>query len=73
MKFPKAKPVVILIAIFLIISMGASLTLLPTANAHTPPFTYHTYAYIAVEPNPVGVGQTAYGYMWIDLISLVKR
>jgi outer membrane protein assembly factor BamB len=53
------------IAILLIISIGASLTLLPTANAHTPPWQIPTHAKIAVSVNPIGVGQTLNIYMWL--------
>ncbi len=40
--------------------------LLQTTDAHTPPKTIATYAYISVSPNPVGVGQQVRVLMWID-------
>jgi hypothetical membrane protein len=36
------------------------------AEAHTPPRTVHTYAYIALSPNPVGVGQQVIVVMWVS-------
>ena len=40
--------------------------ILQTTNAHTPPITIATYAYVSVSPNPVGVGQQVRVLMWID-------
>ena len=47
-------------------SMTASMMLIPSANAHTPPWKITTYCYVEAEPNPVGVGQTVYIDVWID-------
>jgi hypothetical protein len=58
--------VALAIAMFLISSMIATLVALPSANAHTPPWSIPTYAYIIVSPNPVGVGQQAFVIMWLD-------
>ena len=44
------------------LSMSASMMLVPTASAHTPAWQIPTYAYINVAPNPVGVGQTSGRY-----------
>ncbi len=52
--------------IFLMLSMAITLVALPNANAHTPPLTVPTYAYLSVMPNPVGIGQTAYLGFWLD-------
>jgi len=54
------------IAIFLMLSMSASLMLLPTAIAHTPPWQVPTYMYVSVSPNPVGVGQTVNVNFWVN-------
>ena len=62
MQFVKSKTAAISIAIFLIISMGASMLLLPNTTAHTPPYQIKTYAKATVLPNPIGVGQSALGY-----------
>ncbi len=44
------------------------LAALPIANAHTPPWTIPTFAYIVVSPDPIGVGQTAFIVMWLDKV-----
>jgi hypothetical protein len=62
----KSKTMAILIALFLSFSMTASMTLLPSASAHTPAWQIPTYAYITAFPNPIGVGQTLIVYMWLD-------
>jgi outer membrane protein assembly factor BamB len=63
----KNRFVTIVIAIFLMISMSASIVLIPNASAHTPKWNIPTYAYIIVAPNPVGVGQRVNVIMWLDL------
>ena len=64
----KNKTMAIMIAAILTISMGASMMLVPNASAHSPPWNIPTYAYIIAAPNPVGVGQTAHIYMWLDAV-----
>ncbi|MFB3890089.1 MAG: PQQ-binding-like beta-propeller repeat protein [Candidatus Bathyarchaeia archaeon] len=58
--------------LFAIISMLmlvlSVLAVLPVANSHTPPWTIPTYAYIAVSPNPIGLGQQVFIVMWIDKV-----
>jgi outer membrane protein assembly factor BamB len=56
------------ITLFLMFSISFTLVALPLANAHDPPWTIPTYAYLVVEPNPVGVGQTAYISFWLDKV-----
>ena len=41
--------------------------ILPFANAHTPPMTVPTYAYLSVAPNPAGVGQQVFVNFWLNL------
>ncbi len=65
MKLLKNKFAAIVLAIFFILLMTASVTLLPSASAHTPPWKLPTYAYIWASPNPVGVNQTVSVYMWL--------
>jgi outer membrane protein assembly factor BamB len=55
-------------ASFLMFAMAISLVALPAANAHDPPWTIPTYAFIEVNPNPVGVNQTTYVNMWLDKV-----
>ncbi len=67
MQISKNKTAAISIAILLIISMGASMILVPNTSAHTPPWTIPTYAYINVAPNPCGIGQTVTIGFWIQI------
>jgi outer membrane protein assembly factor BamB len=60
--------IAVAIALFLMLAVAFSLVALPVANAHDPSWTIPTYAYISAEPNPVGVGQTAYVNFWIDKV-----
>jgi hypothetical protein len=68
MEISKNKTAAIAIATLLIISMGTSVVLIPSASAHTPSWQIPTTAYIAAEPNPVGVNQQILIYFWINLI-----
>lgn len=64
MQITRNKTAAIAIVILLTLSMSASMTLMPIANAHTPPKTYQTYSYIALSPNPAGVGQNVLVVFW---------
>ncbi|MCW3999343.1 MAG: PQQ-binding-like beta-propeller repeat protein [Candidatus Bathyarchaeota archaeon] len=44
------------------------MVLLPSTTAHTPGWQIPTYAYIQAVPNPIGVNQAAYIYMWLDKV-----
>ena len=68
MKIAKNKTLAIAIATLFMLSMTASLMLIPSANAHKPAWQIPTYAYILAEPNPVGVGQTIQVYAWLDCV-----
>ena len=61
----KSKTMAILIIAILTISMSAMI-LLPSTNAHNPPWNIATVAYVNVSPNPVGIGQQALIVMWIE-------
>ena len=65
MQFVKSKTAAISIAIFLIISMGASMLLIPSANAHTPPWQIKTYALVEALPATTGVGQMVVVYAFL--------
>ena len=56
----------IIISTVLILSIAIPLMSSPAAIAHTPSWEIPTYAFISVAPNPIGVGQTANVYMWLD-------
>ena len=58
----------IAISLFLMLTMAISLVALPTANAHDPPWSVPSYAFINVAPNPAGLGQTVTIGMWLQLI-----
>ena len=44
--------------------MSAGVLMMPNTSAHSPPWTIKDTAYIAIEPNPVGVGQTLHITLW---------
>jgi hypothetical protein len=52
----------------LILAISAIFVTLPLVIAHDPPWTVETYGFMEAEPNPVGVGQTAYITFWIDKV-----
>ncbi len=68
MKTLKNKIAAIMISIFFILSMTASVTLIPTTSAHTPSWNIPTWAYLSVSPPSVGVGQYTQIVMWLDCI-----
>ena len=57
MKKLKNKITAFTIAMFFIFSMTASLMLFPSANAHTPPVSMPTNAYVSCSPQTIGLGQ----------------
>jgi len=68
MKSFKSKTGAIAIAIFFILSMSASLMLVPIAKAQTPGETIPTFAYISVSTNPVGTGQSVEIIIWLNQV-----
>jgi outer membrane protein assembly factor BamB len=68
MKSLRSKTTAIAIALFLVLTIAVTIVALPAANAHTPPWTVVTHAYIAVSPNPVGVEQSAFVVFWLDWV-----
>ena len=65
MKFAKNKTIAITIAIFLMLSMSASMMLVPTTSAHTPAWNIPTFAHIYAATDPIGVGQKASIYLFL--------
>jgi outer membrane protein assembly factor BamB len=63
------RKIVFLIAATLIISMASSVVLIPTTNAHTPPWNIPTYAYVNAAPDPIGVGQKITINMWLSAVA----
>ncbi len=68
-KFSRNKITSIAIAIFLMLSMTASLMLVPSASAHTPPINVPTDAYVVCAPGIVGVGQYTTIVVFLDRYS----
>jgi len=65
MQIAKNRIAAIAIAIFLTVSMGASMILIPSVSAHNPAWIIPTHAYITAFPSPVGVGQSVWIVMFI--------
>ncbi len=59
------KILTIVLAILLLSSIDI-LTMLPTGQAHDPPWTFPSYPYVVPAPDPIGVGQTGAIVMWVD-------
>jgi outer membrane protein assembly factor BamB len=66
MEIAKNKAKAILVALFLTLTIAITLVASPAANAHDPIWKISSFAYIAAQPDPVGVGQPVYVYMWVD-------
>ena len=62
----KKTTMAILIIAILIIPISASMTLIPTSNAHTPPLQIPMYPFINVAPNPAGLGQAVTVGFWLE-------
>jgi len=56
----------LLIAMLLLSSFAAVFATLPIDSAHTPVWRIPTWMYVAVSPNPIGVGQDAIVVWWND-------
>ncbi len=54
------------VVLVLVLSMSASIILLPAANAHSPPWNIVSFAYVNAQPNPIGVNQIVSITMWVD-------
>ncbi|MCW4003766.1 MAG: PQQ-binding-like beta-propeller repeat protein [Candidatus Bathyarchaeota archaeon] len=66
MKINKTKSIAIFVAILLSASTAVSISMLPTASAHDPPWTFPSYPFVVPAPDPIGVGQTGAIVMWVD-------
>ncbi len=62
----QAKKKVYSILIALLLTVIISLAFLSSTNAHSPAWNIPSFAYIAAQPDPVGVGQRVMVYMWVD-------
>ncbi len=63
MKNLKNRAFAFLIVAILAFSIGA---LIPSANAHTPPWDIQLFAFVNVAPNPAGLGQTVTVGFWLN-------
>ncbi|MCW3983330.1 MAG: PQQ-binding-like beta-propeller repeat protein [Candidatus Bathyarchaeota archaeon] len=61
-----SKQTLSIFAIVLALSIAIPMTALSTASAHTPAWQITSFAYVTAAPNPIGVGQKMYVYMWVD-------
>lgn len=68
MQKQKSKFLAILIALLLTVSIATTLAPVPTASAHTPPWTITPKAYAFAAPTPCGVGQQALIYGWLNYV-----
>ncbi len=68
MKTQKNKIAAITISLLFILSIAASVTLIPNTNAHTPSWNIPTWAYLSVSPSTVGIGQYTQVVMWLNTI-----
>ena len=64
----KTKKLMLSVAIILLLTLPAFSTFLPVTNAHTPPWTIPTYAYIVASPDHIGVGQTIALVFWLNWV-----
>lgn len=67
-KLEKIKSEIATTSLVLTFTILATIVILPITNAHDPPLDIDTYAYLAVQPNPLGVDQTVCISMWIDKV-----
>jgi hypothetical protein len=69
MKFSRSKTIATLFALFLMFAMAFALVALPVANAHDPPWTFPTTAYVTCTPSVIGLGQYTTIVVWVDKYS----
>jgi len=60
----KNKIAALMVVTLFIISIVASASMVPTTKAHSPPWQIADHCYLAIAPNPVGVGQTVSVLIW---------
>jgi hypothetical protein len=65
MQIKKQKIATMLLAAIMIISIISSIATLQTTTAHTPPYQITSYAKITIQPEVIGIGQSAMGYAFL--------
>ena len=66
MKNVRNKTTATAIALFLVLTISATLVTLPAASAHSPPWTVPTWTYAATTNNPIGVNQDLVLVWWLN-------
>ena len=66
MQKTKNKTITTLLALILMLTLTVPMFASSPVNAHSPAWSLITWAYLSVNPNPVGVGQTVAASMWVD-------
>jgi hypothetical protein len=69
MQIAKNKTAAATIALFLMLAITVTFVVLPNANAHTPPWTIPTTAYVIAVPSTIGLGQYTTIVVWTDRYS----
>jgi len=67
MKISTSKIKLATLSLLLIAAISMSMLAIPSASAHTPPWTIPTYAYVTAAPNPVGPNQQVVIVIWSDI------
>ena len=57
------------IIVILLLTVSGMMMAIPTSKAQTAASPYPTHAFVAVAPNPIGVGQTATIEMWLEEVN----
>ena len=68
MQVSKNKTIATVIALFLVLTITATLVALPVANAHTPAWTVPTHCYVAPTPPLIGVNQEMIIVWWLNAV-----
>jgi hypothetical protein len=67
MQFSKNKTMATMIALFLVLTIAATLVALPTVSAHDPAWEIPTWAYLSASPAVVGVNQQVLVVTWVNI------
>ena len=68
LKFSRKKITTATIAMILILSMTASIVLIPAVTAHSPPVNIQVWVYCSVGNRVIGVGQSTIIVFWANEI-----
>ncbi len=59
--------------LLLLLTLSAYVAVIPSVEAHTPPWTIPTWCYISVSNNPIGVNQETVIVYWLNAIPPTAR